>query len=160
MYWSDNFLEQEIIDVNMGEFTIASNSQILRSEGVGSCLVITFYDRNLKLGALSHPMLPKKPLSLMNESSSKYVDSSIKEVLDILINAGIKLEQLEVKLIGANNILNSGNYCNIANENLATAQDIMQELGINVLDKMIGGSVGQSVEFSIKTGLVTVKSIF
>src|SRR4030042_1539507 len=49
---------QKIIDVNTGEVKAAVEKGILRSVGIGSCVVVAAYNLRRKIGGMAHIMLP------------------------------------------------------------------------------------------------------
>ena len=49
---------QKIIDVNTGQVKAAVGKGILRSVGIGSCVVVAAYNLSRKIGGMAHIMLP------------------------------------------------------------------------------------------------------
>ena len=45
-------------EVRMGEIAAVEGQHELVASGIGSCLVVTLYDPERKIGALSHAILP------------------------------------------------------------------------------------------------------
>ena len=48
----------ENIAVEMGEGVVARAPRTISSQGLGSCVAITLYDTQKKMGGLSHIMMP------------------------------------------------------------------------------------------------------
>jgi len=155
----------------MGKIEIAKGEDNLVASGIGSCLVITFYDPKQKVGGLAHTMLPARRMSgesrdlkferRANSESpdTRYADTAIDEMLDKLLARGAKRENLEAKLIGGANMFSSF-VSKIGEENIAYAKEKLKRTGISIVGECIGGSQGRSVEFSAASGIVTVKTKF
>jgi len=152
------------IEVNIGEIAITKNADTLVASGVGSCLVITLYDPKNRIGGLAHAMLPSsvnrhsytKNCELHSTSS---VDVAIDEMLKRIETCGAKGEDLEAKLIGGANMF-SAFASDIGMENVLSAKDKLKKEGIKIIGESVGGSQGRSVEFSVASGIVTIKMKF
>ena len=158
------------IEVKMGEIAIAGAEDILTATGVGSCIVITLWDPLLKIGTLAHAMLSsqnkgqKKREEVLQHvkfvnPDNRYVHSATNEMLKKMESQGVKRENIEAKIIGGANMF-SAFRSYIGSENVLSAKSKLKEEGIKIIGECIGGSQGRSVEFSISSGVVTVKTKF
>lgn len=160
------------IEVEMGKIAVVKGEDNLVASGIGSCLVITLYDPKHKIGALAHTMLYARRLSSEVRNSkderrktnpestdTKYADTAIDEVLKRIEALGAKRENIEVKLIGGANMF-SAFESDFIKENVSRVKEKIKKAGIAIVGECVGGSQGRSVEFSITTGIVTVKTKF
>jgi len=160
------------MEVKIGEIAVAKGANHLVTSGVGSCVVITFYDPKNRIGGLAHAMVPFRRSSFVVRGSStesritnhesrdtKYVDIAIDEVLKKLLSQGAKREDLETKLIGGANMF-SAFASDIGMDNVISARDKLKKEGIKIVGESVGGSQGRSIEFSVASGIVTVKMKF
>ena len=152
------------IDVKIAEVAIAKDSDNLSASGIGSCLAIILYDPKLKLGALAHAMLPPHGSASYATATdgtrdTKYVDVAIDEMLTKMLSRGAKREDLEAKLVGGANMFPAFKS-DIGNENVLCAEEKLKREGIKMIGEAVGGSQGRSVEFSVSSGIVTVKIKF
>ena len=169
-------------EVQMGEIGVGGTDDNLIASGIGSCLVITFYDPKQKIGALAHTMLParrmffevrdvkdeRRKINLNSPSSAKasegkpdtrYADTAIDQMLKRIEAEGAKRENLEAKLIGGANMF-SAFKSDISEDNISYAREKLKKEGIVIVGECVGGSQGRSVEFSVASGVVTVKTKF
>jgi chemotaxis protein CheD len=151
--------ESGIINVDMSDMKVASNNSSIRSAGIGSCIVITLYDPQKKIGAMAHPMLAEntggdtqKPL--------RFVDSAISAMIMALEKAGASKERLEAKIVGGANMFKvfDKNPDSIGIHNAEAAQKKLEAKGIKIVANDTGGNVGRAVVFELKTGIVEVKT--
>ena len=154
------------IEIGIGEIAVAEDTENLTASGVGSCLVITFYESRLKIGAMAHAMLPSPVIhghsSVVRKKAqrdAKYIDIAIDQVLNKLEARGAKRGNLEAKIVGGANMF-SAFKSDISKQNVLTAKEKLKEEDIRLVGECVGGSQGRSVEFSVASGIVTVKTKF
>ena len=160
------------IEVNMGDVAVGQGEDNLTASGIGSCLIITLYDAKQRIGALAHTMLWAHRLSAearevkeerrkVNPESpdTKYADIAIEEMLKRVLALGAKREDLAAKLIGGANMF-SAFVSDIGKESVESSRIKLKKEGIHIAGECVGGSQGRSVEFSVNTGIVTVKTKF
>ena len=71
-----------------GEIKIAEEPDKLVALGLGSCVAITLYDPEEKIGGLAHAMLPKNRGS--TKQPGKYVDTAVDKLVEKLEERGAK----------------------------------------------------------------------
>jgi chemotaxis protein CheD len=143
-------------EVKMGKVVVSNNGVCLSTTGVGSCLVITLFDPQARLGAMAHTMLPSGASHGVSHST-KYVDLAIDAMITQLEALGASTKNLEAKLVGGANMFPHDQEHDIGAENVAKAKKIFKKKGIQLIGEAVGGSHGRSVEFSVTSGGVTIK---
>jgi len=157
-------------EVRIGEIAVTMVRANLVASGVGSCVVITLYDRELKIGAMAHAMLPSRdgagrPIEEGRRDAehriqdARYVETAIDEMLKKMEAKGTKREDLEAKIIGGANMF-SAFESDIGMDNVSCAKEKLKKEAIKIVGECVGGSQGRSVEFSLGSGIVTVKTKF
>ena len=108
---------------------------------------------------MSHVLLP---LSDINADSHityphKYVNTSIKDLMDKLIERGAKLKNLKAILIGGATIFdNEFNY--IGKQNIETARKILNSIGIKIHFEDVGGRKGRTIIYNVKDYSISIKT--
>ena len=145
-------------EVHMGEWVVTANGNTLAASGIGSCVVVTLYDPQRKIGALAHAMLPP-PLHPHGHDSrdAKYTDVALDQMIAEMLARGANKHNIEAKLVGGANMF-AGFKARIGDDNASSAREKLKKEGITLAGECVGGSQGRSVEFCISTGLVTVKT--
>ena len=123
------------IEVRMGEIAVTKDGDNLIASGIGSCLVITFYDPKQKIGASAHTILPARRLSFVARSpkderrvtshespDTRFADTAIDEMLKRVEALGAKRENLEAKIIGGANMFPAF-ASDIASDNISCASE-------------------------------------
>ncbi len=144
------------IEVPMGELVVTQEEVNLTTHAVGSCAVIALYDPKLKIAGMIHTMLPH---THDGQPDAKYVDTAIDLALEKMRALGAQSFDIEAKLVGGANMFGLSSS-DIGKENVLSAKKKLKEVGIKLIGESTGGSIGRSVEFSVVTGIVTVKISF
>ena len=63
----------DIINIKTAELAVATNNGIIKTGSVGSCVVISIFDKEKKIGGLAHAMLPTRKV-YHNDNSDKTED--------------------------------------------------------------------------------------
>ena len=159
--------ESKIIEVSMSEMKTATNPHVLQSSGIGSCVVITLYDPQKRVGAMAHPMLAgnseiDSPAEALAKAGNplRFVGSAIDAMLSALVALGASKERLEAKIIGGATMFKVFDRSpdSMGAQNAEAAKKKLEKEGIKIIVNDTGGNVGRSVAFELTTGLVEVKT--
>ncbi len=143
----------------MADLKISSAPNILRASGIGSCLAVTIYDIEKKIGGLAHVMLPNST-KVSHANPYRFADRAIEIILEEFGKKGSKKEDLEAKVIGGANMFKVLDISpeGIGAQNVTAAVNKLKKEGIKIVATDTGENCGRSAEFDLKTGLVTVKT--
>ncbi len=144
------------IIVTTADFKIAQAPDSLITHGVGSCVVICFYDHTTQIGAMAHCMLPKSPLQSNN--FNKYVDSCLDRLFSEVLSRGMQKRNLRVSLIGGAQMFTvlEHSVMNIGQRNIEAAKQWLRAHGLVATLIDVGGTVGRNVSFDLDLGIVLV----
>ena len=152
-------------DLNLqpGELYLARSPAILRTI-LGSCVGMTFWSVRLGAGALCHGVLPRcpevwPPGSSLSEGY-RYVDFSIRYLLQQFDELGASRRELEVKLFGGADVLPAAGASRtrptVGALNCKAAVEVLAEEGLTVSASDLGGVCGRRIHFHTGTGQVLV----
>ena len=141
------------IFVVSGEVWAAAQKIILRSDGIGSCVVVAAYDKQRRIGALAHIMLPGRSLKSGISYNTKYAQDAIEDMLFKMCRLGTAKDCIEACLVGGANVLNDKNdtICVVV---ISSVSKILQEHGIRVVAKALGGTTRRWASLDIEEGKV------
>ncbi len=142
-----------IIYVNTGEVKIGDKETILNSGAIGSCLAVTMYNPIKRTGAMAHIMLPGFSPSQKENSNTKYARNAINELLKLISDENNDLSELETCIIGGANVLNRPSD-KIGENNIKSVEVLLNEVGINICARAVGGLERRTAIFDIKKGCV------
>ena len=142
----------EIIDVNTGEIAVRRGEYKLRSMAIGSCIVIAVYDSHAKVAGMVHVMLPGH-MPHQSSDKTKYAVSGIEELLNQMLESGSKVNNMDVCLIGAGNVLQNS-HDTICQDNIKSVTTTLAEKNIPVSASVLGGTERRSVTLDAKSGRI------
>jgi len=139
--------------------TIKTSSKEMNiSTLLGSCVAVCLWDKKLHQGGINHYMLPF--WNGQGLASPKYGNIAIEKLIKNLINIGSEKKNLVAKVFGGAAVINSSDCVfNIGERNIEIQENILQEQGIKVVAKSVGGQLGRKLIFNTETGTVKMKYI-
>ena len=134
---------------------------------LGSCISVTMYNPRLKMGAICHGMMPRwverRDGRGKSDERFKYVDYSIRYMVEAFRSFGIGPREIEAKLFGGADMFSSGGdeirYLSVGKQNIMKALEVMGEEGLTVKKRDIGGTQGRKLHFYLHTGAVFLKRL-
>ena len=143
---------EEVIYVNTGEVKVAVDKAILRAIAIGSCIVVAALDSKKRVGAMAPVMLPgKAPRQFLEKT--KYAFDAIEKMLGQMLEAGSNVDDIEVCLVGAGNVLEKKNDT-ICDANIESVTGILKEKNIPVKASVLGGTERKGVVLDTENGSI------
>lgn len=155
-------MEENLIEVSMGNMHTGCAPARLITRALGSCLGITFYHPGKKIGAMAHPMLPDIDKARMKSNLHRFVNSVIKKSIDDLEKLGCPKTSLVIKLFGGAHMfsfITVDSILNVGEKNIEMARIILNELGIKITAEEVGGTFGRTIELNLENGKVFVDTV-
>jgi chemotaxis protein CheD len=127
---------------------------------LGSCVSACIRDRITGLGGMNHFMLPdggdgSSPVS----ASMRYGSFAMEILINDLLKAGARRENLEAKVFGGGAVLRGFTAMNVGERNAAFVTDFLKTERIPVLASDLNDVYPRKVYFFPKTGKVLVKKL-
>jgi chemotaxis protein CheD len=148
--------------VGMGEYRVEGAPNRLLAFGLGSCVAVFLYSRDLRVGGLAHVMLPEGA-SFRNATTqpAKFADLALDLMVGDLALRGATRDRLSAKIFGGANMfpmIDPGGRTPIGERNVAAVREALGRLGIAIAAAETGGEFGRTVEADLVTGSATVKA--
>lgn len=122
---------------------------------LGSCVAVCLFDREKKMGAMNHYLLPE--ITAPGEASPRYGNVAIERIVKTLLARGCLLESLQAKLFGGAKVLPGLlPSADLGAQNAAIAVRILAAQGIPIVARDVGGHRGRKVSFDTGTGAAWV----
>jgi chemotaxis protein CheD len=152
----------ELIRVGMADYKVGRGPATIISYGLGSCIGISMYDPQAKVGGLLHIMLPDSKQSRASENPAKFADTGLPLMLSDLLQLGASRSRLVAKMAGGAQMFafaNATDIMRVGLRNAEAAKKILQELKIRLVAEDTGGTYGRTVQIDLETGIYRVKTI-
>lgn len=130
--------------------------------GLGSCVGIVLLDRVSGIGGMIHIMLPDSTQFSKVTNQAKYADTGIPLLLQEVLSMGARRKNLHVKMAGGSQMFKShagSSLLNIGERNIDKTYQVLQNLGLKITGKDVGGSVGRTLILDCSVKKVFVRTI-
>ena len=152
----------EIIKVGMADLKTCKAPDGVTTLGLGSCVGIAIRDQILKIGGLSHAMLPDSTRIKNNTNAYKFVDTGIDELVAELVKQGASKTRLVAKIAGGAQMFtfqNKSDMVRVGEQNVMASKKKLAELGIPLLAEDTGLNFGRTVVFYPENGNFVIRAV-
>jgi chemotaxis protein CheD len=147
--------------VKVADWAALRGDGTIATIGLGSCVAITLYDPNARIGALAHVLLPSPAMSRDASNRAKFPSTAVPLLLEEMRRLGSR-GALTAKLAGGasmfRQLLGSGGI-NMGERNVEATRQALADARIPIVAEDTGGEHGRSVYLDVATGRVTVRSL-
>jgi chemotaxis protein CheD len=147
-------------EVPMGGGLISRSPDIIVSQGLGSCVVVTIYDSRNKIGGLAHVMLPDSSRYSPVQVPCHFADTAIAYLLERMEAGPSEKRYLIAKIVGGAQMFRRTDTAitGIGVQNITAIKTLLRQEKIPVAGEDTGGRSGRSVEFHLDFGsLIVIK---
>ena len=152
----------DLIKVGMADYKVGRSPSTLISYGLGSCIGVSLYDPQRKIGGLLHIMLPDSTQARSSDNPAKFADTGIPLMINDVIALGASRSRLVAKIAGGAQMFafsNATDIMRVGTRNAETCKQILKRNGIRVIAEDTGGNYGRTVSIDLNTGSYKVKTI-
>ena len=152
----------DLIRVGMADYKVGQAPSTIISYGLGSCIGISLYDPQAKVGGLLHIMLPDSTQARPTDNPAKFADTGLPLMLKDVLALGASRAKLAAKIAGGAQMFafaNATDIMRVGVRNAEAAKKILRELNIRLIAEDTGGSYGRTVSIDMETGVYKVKTI-
>jgi chemotaxis protein CheD len=149
------------IIVSIAEMAVSDNpDDVLVTYSLGSCLGVTFYDPDRRIGGMIHCMLPLSQYALdkAQQNPFMFVDTGVPKLLTKMFSMGCEKKKVVTRLAGSANVLDDKGLFRIGERNYAVCRKILWKNSMLIAAEDIGGHASRTLRLEIGTGRVIVKS--
>ena len=150
------------ISVGMGEIKIAESPHVLKAIGLGSCIAVTLYDGETKIGGMAHILLPTIEEVCNKSCPPRFVDVAIGMMIDEMNKGGADIKAIKAKIFGGANmfpgIISSDGLMDVGKRNILAAKEELERFQIKITAEEVGDHIGRTVLFDTSNGSAVVKT--
>lgn len=145
-----------------GKITIDKDPNILQILGLGSCIALTFYFPDKKIGAMAHIVLPARDEKDQRTPHlvGKYANSALDYLMNYFKTNKLNPKDAIIKMTGGSKMFvnreGSHGILNIADRNIKSVRGELEKYGLKVSSTELGGNKGRSVFFHLDTGKIKI----
>lgn len=159
LYYDRSF-DIEAAKILPGEYFFTNKTMLIVTV-LGSCVAACIRDRLSGIGGMNHFMLPEgggepgNPLS----ASTRYGSYAMETLINQLLKAGARRENLEAKVFGGGNVLRGFTSMNVGERNARFVRDFLRTENIRIVAEDLNDIHPRKVYFFPATGKVLVKKL-
>lgn len=133
---------------------------LLVTYSLGSCIAVTLYDPNCKIGGMIHYQLPN---SDMDEERARrdpfmFADTGLHLLINKMLEMGADKKRMTIKAAGGAAMATGPKGFDIGKRNFLSLRKVLWQYGIMMNSHDVGGSSPRNLYLDIETGTVLVKS--
>lgn len=147
--------------VGISEMLVSQQpDEILVTYSLGSCIGVSVYDPEVRVGGLIHCMLP---LSRLDPERAKrtpemFTDTGVPALLKAVLDLGASRRRLVVRVAGGAAPLSDNGVFKIGERNYTVLRKVMWKNDILIASEAVGGTVARTLTLYMDTGRTTVRS--
>jgi chemotaxis protein CheD len=148
--------------VAMAEFRTAAAPARLICPGLGSGVGVCAYDRDSKLGAVAHFVLPASRDQFRAERPARFVTTGLEALLEELVDTGCDPARLVIAYAGGAQAMSAGDrpqIVDLGTRNVAALKETLAKLGLEAVAHEVGGTHGRSLSLCASSGEMRVRSV-
>lgn len=152
----------DLIRVGMADYKVGQAPSTIISYGLGSCIGISLYDPQAKVGGLLHIMLPDSTQARPTDNPAKFADTGLPLMLKDVLVLGASRSRLVAKIAGGAQMFafaNATDIMRVGVRNAEAAKKILKDLNIRLIAEDTGGTYGRTVSINMEDGVYKVKTI-
>jgi chemotaxis protein CheD len=156
----DRAFDCEAAKILPGEYYFTGKSMVIVTV-LGSCVAACIRDRVSGIGGMNHFMLPdgggdtNSPMS----ASMRYGAYAMEVLINQILKAGGRRENLEAKVFGGGNVLRGFTAINVGERNARFVRDFLHAENIRIVAEDLNDVHPRKVYFFPATGKVLVKKL-
>lgn len=126
---------------------------------LGSCIGLTLFDTEKRIGGLVHCMLPLSKIDAAKATANPFmfIDSGVTAFLQALFDLGAQRKTLVAKVAGGAQIMDDKGLFNIGERNNTVVRKMLWKNNILISGEDVGGSVPRTMSLNLSTGRTALK---
>ena len=155
-------ISKQNIVVGVGEIAISNKRDVVISTyALGSRIAVSAYDAVTKAGGIIHIMLPDSSLSpdKAERQPAMFADTGMPLMLQSFSELKSKRENLRAFVAGGASVFKGSDMFKVGERNIEAVKKAVTSLAIPVIKADIGGVNNRSLQLSLETGTVILKTV-
>lgn len=153
-------MSQKVVSISAMEVS-RSPADVLVTYSLGSCIGVTAYDPQTRVGGLIHCLLPHGGVSPEKAAANPhmFVNTGVVDMIKTLLKIGASRERLIIKAAGGAKMMRVNNMFDVGARNAAAVQKLLQYNKMRISGSDFGGSIPRTMYLYMDTGRVVIKSM-
>ncbi|HTY02595.1 MAG TPA: chemotaxis protein CheD [Rhodocyclaceae bacterium] len=120
---------------------------------LGSCIAVTLWHRERRLGGMCHFMLPRRRETSVQQPDGRYGNEAFIILERAISRTGTRITEYEAKVFGGGTMFpDLDDPVRVSFENVAAARRLLRERGIPLKAEHVGGAGHRWLRFDVWSG--------
>lgn len=149
------------VTVGIADLAVVAGDRTLVTVGLGSCVAIALHDAEQQIGALAHVLLPHAALSAQAPRPGKFPSTAVPAMVMRMRELGAAGE-IRARLVGGATMFSAlmpVGAVGLGPRNVQAARQACAAHDLPVVGEAVGGDVGRSVFFDVRSGRLHVRTV-
>lgn len=146
--------------IYIGGYYVSRTPTVVKTV-LGSCIATCLYEKQLKVGAMNHFMLPSVR-DVDDYNNTRYGIFAMEVIINEIIKLGGKRKNMQAKIFGGGHVLDnmsSNSTINVSEKNIKFAKVFLQNEGIPIVKEDVGGLFPRKVFYFLTEDRVLMKTL-
>lgn len=157
-------MSRHVVDVRVkvADYAVRRGPAVITTIGLGSCVAIALYDRDTRIGALAHILLPSQAMSREPANPAKFPETIVPLMLEEMRALGSRNGRVSAKIVGGASMfgqLVKDSGINVGERNVLATRQALAAAGVPIIAEDTGLDYGRSVYFHLADGRMEVRSL-
>jgi len=148
--------------VTVADWAADQGTSDLLTLGLGSCVAIMLYDKETKVGAMAHVLLPSRSLARDATNPAKFPETAVPLLIQRMTQLGADPRRMVAKLAGGASMfaaLMTPGTIQMGERNVVASRNALREAAIPIVGEAVGGGQGRSVRFHLADGSIEIRTV-
>lgn len=154
--------DEIIVFLNPGEYFVGDARHRIRTL-LGSCVSITLWHPELRIGAMSHFLLSERSAKISGPLDARYGKEALSLMQTELMRHGVNPKACTAKIFGGGDMFpqhrGMANAAQIGRRNGEAARSLLEAQGIRVSSESLFGVGHRKIMFDVKSGHVWARQV-
>lgn len=146
----------------MADWAADQGTSDLLTLGLGSCVAIMLYDKETKVGAMAHVLLPSRSLARDATNPAKFPETAVPLLIQRMTQLGADPRRMVAKLAGGASMfaaLMTPGTIQMGERNIVASRNALRDAAIPIVGEAVGGGQGRSVRFHLADGSIEIRTV-
>jgi len=143
------------VNVHAGDCFVTQSKDEKAVTVLGSCIAACIRDPIARVGGMNHFMLPAAEGE--KGQTARFGAYAMEKLINEILKRGGHKSRLEVKIFGGGNVTDSSSH--VGDKNCQFVLDYLNNEGMNIAGKDIGGELPRRVHYHVATGKAFVRAL-
>lgn len=148
-----------VVDIADLQVSSDPNTELV-TYSLGSCIGVSIWDPEVRVGGMLHYMLPQASISpeKARANPAMFADTGIPQLFRKAYELGAVKKRIIVKVAGGSSLLDDNGTFNIGKRNYIILRKIFWKNGILIDSEDVGGAISRTLRLEVNTGRVTIRN--